>query len=562
MTKSKTSIKIIGGIILIFLINVMSSYIYKRFDITQDQRYTLNEASKNTVTSFNAPVIVDVFLAGELPAEFKRLQIETRQLLEEFQELNPNIIVNFINPRDENPNLDQVEQQMIAFGLTPARVDMKQDGKISQQTVFPWAVINHQKRLAKVQLLKRQSFGVAGQNASADRINNSVQSLEYAFANGFKTVGAPPSKKIAYLLGNDQLPSKHVYDFLKTLENNYGVIPVTLDSAATRPIETLKNLMHADLTIIAKPNKRFTAHQKYILDQYIVNGGKSMWLVDAAHADMDSLQLKGKTLAWAKDLNLTDQFFQYGFRINPELVKDLYATDIMLVDDAGQANRYPWFFNPLVIPSVQHEIVTNIPPIKLEFTNTIDLLKQGMEIKKTPLLVSSPASSILGLPAPIDFSEINPNKRPDLSKFNQKHLILAALLEGRFQSAFKNRVKPFNFDQHKDQDRNGAMIVVADGDIIKNQLDKDRRPLELGLDKYTGQRYGNKEFLLNAVNYLLDDTGLIKVRNKEVKIPLLDVERLSKEKQKWQIINIIVPLVILFFFGIAYYLVRKRKYAA
>ena len=539
-------------------INYMATVAYTRIDLTQDQRYTLSEASINTVKEATESIYIDVFLEGSLPSEFKRLQLETKQLLEAFSIENKNIIVTYIDPKTLNEDLNIVTQEMQNYGMSPARVDVLDGGKTTQEIVFPWAVINHNKKTVNVPLLKN-NMG----NTSQERINNSVQHLEYAFASGFKNVTNTTIKNIAHLVGKEVIDGKYLYDFYSTLEKeyNYKITPIDIDSVNTKPLEVLKNINNFDLIIIAKPKERFTDKEKYALDQYTINGGNSLWMLDAVHAERDSIKAPDfKTLAFGLDLNLDDLFFNYGFRINPVIVKDMYAADIVLTDGNGQLNKYPWFYNPLVLPQTKHEIVNNINGVKFEFANQIEIVKQGIQLKKTPLLQSSPLSATKGAPSIISFNEIDISKKPDLKRFNKQYLNLAVLIEGDFTSNYKNRVKPIPYNQHKDEKSPGKIIVISDGDIIKNQLEKGK-PLPLGFDKWTGRTYGNKEFLLNCVNYLLDDTGIMKVRNKEVKIPLLDVEKIAKEEEKWQLINIGLPLLFLTIFGLGYTFYRKKKYA-
>ena len=546
--------KVFIALIVIIAINYIANTFYSRLDITKDKRYTLSEASKNTITSTDEPIYIDVFLTGEMPSEFKRLKEETKQLLEEFSEVNNNLIISYVNPKEENPDIAVLTREMENYGMPAIQVDVKENGKTSQEVLFPWAVINHNKKVEKVSLIKTNATN------SIDRINNSVQHLEYAFANAFKNLTTPKSKKIGYLLGNNELESKYTFDFLNTLKNNYHVIPFDLDSINITPLKTLINLEKLDLIIAAKPQKAFSDKQKYALDQYTINGGKSLWLIDAVHAEMDSLSQRGESLVLGRDLNLNDFFFQYGCRINPVLVKDMYSSNIVLVDNNNQQNQYPWLYNPVVIPKTKHPIVNNITPVRFEFANTIDLIKQGINIKKTPLLQSSEYSATVGMPKIVSLNEINQSKEPNLKQFTKQNLTLAALLEGNFTSVFKNRVKPFEYSKHQDEHKTSKMIVISDGDLIKNQLRKGK-PLPLGYDKKTGQTFGNKEFLLNSVNYLLDDTGLMNVRNKEVKIPFLDVERIADEKLKWQLINILFPLLLLGLFGISFTYFRKQKYS-
>jgi len=549
-------IKALLALVVTIAINYISSVVYSRLDITKDKRYTLSEATKNTIATTEEPIYIDVFLTGEMPSEFKRLQTEVKVLLEEFSEVNENLIISYVNPLEENPDEATVISEMQKFGMTPMQVDVKENGTTSQKTIFPWAVINHNKKVEKVSLVKTDS------NNPIDRVNNSVQQLEYGFASAFKKVTGKKNKKIGLLLGNDELESKYVYDFLSSLENSYHIIPFDLDSVNTKPVKALKNLGQLDLVIAAKPKKAFTDKQKYALDQYTVNGGKSLWLIDNVHAELDSISQRGETLALGRDLNLTDMFFQYGFRVNPVLVKDAYSANIRTLDNNNQPNQAPWFYNPVVISKIKHPIVNNINPVRFEFANTITIVKQGINIKKTPLLQSSQHSTTVGMPKIISANEIKQFQKEEIREtLTKKNLTLAALLEGNFTSAYKNRIKPFDYDNHKDENNTSKMIVIADGDVIKNQLSKGK-PLPLWFDRNNPQqKFGNKEFLLNAVNYLLDDTGLMEVRNKEVKIPFLDVARIAKEKGKWQKINILLPLVLLGVFGFLFNYFRKRKYS-
>lgn len=533
------------------IVHLLSNVFYSRIDTTQDGRYTLSDASKKVINTIDAPIYIDVFLTGNMPSEFKRLQDETNYLLEEFSAINNHIIVNYINPKAENEDLNVLISEMEKFEMPALRVATKENGKTAQEVIFPWAVVNYKQKVAKVSLLKTNT------NNASERINNSVQHLEYAFANAIKNLSTVQPKKIGILLGNKPLESKYVYDFLNTLSEHYQIVPFALNNVSKTPKETTKNLQQLDVLICAKPQKPFTDSEKYALDQYMVRGGKSVWLIDAVHAEMDSLSQHGKTLAIGKDLNLNDLFFQYGFRVNPVLVKDTYAADMMLLDAQQQPTKTPWVYSPLAIAKNTHPISTNISPVKFEFANTIDLVKQGIHIKKTPLLQTSSKTAIVGMPAIINLNEAS--NTVNLSQYTHQNSILAALLEGSFTSAFKNRVKPFKIDNHSDQDTAGKLVIIADGDVIKNQLDRGK-PMALGYDKWTQQTHGNKEFLENVIDYLADDSGLIYVRNKKVNIPFLNFTRVAAEKKYWQLITIALPLGLLFLFGIGFTIIRKKKY--
>jgi gliding-associated putative ABC transporter substrate-binding component GldG len=335
----------------------------------------------------------------------------------------------------------------------------------------------------------------------------------------------------------------------------------------TNPVKTAKELKKYDLIIIAKPTQAFSDSEKQVLDQYVVHGGKSIWLLDHVSMEMDSLMTTGENLAFPRDLNVNDLFFKYGIRIKPDLVKDLLATPIALATgdqgNATQYTQYPWLFSPMVYPVLAKEneklnpIISNLDAIKFEFTNPIELLKN--DIKKTVLLQSSPYSKAVGTPLPINLSMVE--ERPEQKEFsNQGNVPLAVLLEGKFNSVYQNRITPFKDPEYSAIGKNTAMIVVSDGDIIKNQMDKNGAPLELGYDKWTNYMYANKEFLLNCINYLLDDNGLINIRNKEVHVPILDKEKVYANYTTTQIITVGVPMLLLLVFGIAFTYIRKSKY--
>ena len=313
------------------------------------------------------------------------------------------------------------------------------------------------------------------------------------------------------------------------------------------------------MIINAKPTQAFSEKEKYVLDQFIMNGGKSLWLLESVAMEIDSLMNpQGKSIALMQDLRLGDALFSYGARVNPVIVNDLYSAPLVLARGEGseaQLTPYPWFYSSLTKSKSNHPIVKNIESVKFDFSNQIDTLKNN--IKKTILLTSSDKSKLEGIPKEITLDIIK--QKPDINSYNQGDQSLAVLLEGNFKSAYKARIKPFKLDDHNDQSADNKMIVVADGDIIKNKTRRGQ-PLELGFDPYMGLKYGNKEFLLNAVNYLLDDSGLIEIRSKEIEIPFLNIEKVVATRTQWQVICILVPLLFLGVFGFLFSFLRKKKY--
>lgn len=589
----KNLLTIIG---ILVVINIISHFFFKRIDLTADQRYTLSETSLNIIKEVKEPLYVNVFLEGNFPGEFKKLQTETRQLLEEYKAYNSNIIFQFYDPLEESVN-DEEKKQLIFdlfkingqiaskedlaeikksidgitdvndalqksfFGnqMLPIEVTVNDKGKQSQQTVLPWAIAIYQGKVVKIPLLKNMMGA-----STAEKVVSSVQHLEYAFANAFNTISKARQKRIAILKGNSELEDSQIADFLKSVRENYFIGPFTLDSVATNPQNTINELKKYDMAIIAKPTEAFTDEEKQVLDQFVINGGKTMWLIDQVTMEMDSLYTEtGSNLAYPRDLNLNDMFFKYGIRIKPDLIKDLQASPIALATgkqgSATQYTQFPWLYSPAIFPEIKNPIVSNLDIIKFEFANPIELLKN--DIKKTVLLTSSKYSKAVGTPIEVSLDMVGEQPNPKEFAQNTGYIPTAVLLEGKFNSVYQNRVLPFEDKTFSATGKSAKMIVISDGDVVKNQLDKNYQPLELGYDKWTNKMYANKEFMMNCVNYLLDDNGLINIRSKEVDLPLLDQEKVYENYTQSQIITVGLPIVILSLFGIAFTFLRKRKYS-
>ncbi|MFD2564851.1 gliding motility-associated ABC transporter substrate-binding protein GldG [Aquimarina rubra] len=543
--------------IAVILVNLGGSNFYNRFDLTADHRFTLSKATKNLLKEAEVPISIDVLLEGNFPSEFRRLQGETKQILEEFNAINPSIQYVFTNPIEEEEFRKETLEELQRLGLTPMEVSVRESGKTEIETVVPWAIMNYQNRSIKVALVKN-TIGAT----TEERVNNSIQQLEYVFADALKKLIHPKKHKIAVLKGNGQLPDVKIADFIKTLQEYYFVGAFTLDSVATNPEKTLQDLQKFDLVINAKPTEPFSEKEKYVLDQFVMSGGKSLWLLESVAMEIDSLftpQSKGSAIAFMQDLRLGDALFSYGVRINPVLVNDLYSAPLMLASGQGndtQFTPHPWFYASLTKSTSDHPIVKNIESVKFEFSNQIDTLKNNLS--KTILLSSSERSKLEGIPIEIRLDNII-GQKPDIKSYTDGHHNLAVLLEGKFKSAYKDRVKPLKLDTPQDISKATKMVVIADGDVIKNGIRKGR-PIALGYDPYLNLQYGNKEFLLNTVNYLLDDSGLMEARGKEINIAFLDIEKVTENRTFWQVLNIIIPLLILGLFGVAFSFIRKRKY--
>ena len=558
-TVTKNRLKSVGiTLFLILVINTIGSFFFYRLDLTKDKRYTLSSTSLHIIEQVKNPLYIKVYMQGELPSEFKRLQLETRQMLEEFQGYNSNIVFEFIDPlEDEATSMDNIKE-LYRKGLTPINISVDDKGKQSQAMVFPWAIAVYDNKEVNIPLLKN----IMGASTT-DKIIGSVQHLEYSIADALNKITNDKKKKIAIIKGNGELHEAYIAKFLLQTKESYHIGPFTLDSVAKQPLNTLTELIKYDLAIIAKPTEAFSENEKQVLDQYIVNGGKTIWLIDQVVAEMDSLYSPtGSALAFPRDLNLNDFFFKYGVRIYPDLVKDEQGSPIKLATgEQGSATQYQefnWKFAPQIYSQSNHPIVKNLGGIKFDFANAIDTLKNG--IKKTVLLQSSPYSKRMGTPTEINLNSVNEETTP-ADYLNKGNIPLAVLLEGKFHSMFENRILAFDQNNFQAKGKPSKMIVISDGDIIKNQLDKNGMPVELGYDQRSGNLYDNKDLLMNCVNYILDDTGLINIRSKDLDLPLLDKEKVYENYTNIQLLTIGLPIAILGVFGFLFSFLRKRKYS-
>ena len=546
----------IFGIVL--TLHLLGSFFFYRFDLTKDKRYTLSTTSLNLLKEVKNPLSIKVYMQGDLPAEFKRLQQETKQILEEFQAYNSNIVFEFVDPMENQEESMDLIKDLYRKGLTPINITVDDKGKQSQALVFPWAIATYDNKEVSIPLLKNQMGA-----STTQKVIGSVQHLEYSFSDAFNKITKAKQKKVAIIKGNGELKEAFIAKFLLQVRDSYFIAPFTLDSVAKNPEGSLQALKEYDLAVIAKPSEAFSESEKQVLDQYLMNGGKTIWLVDQVVAEIDSLyNPSGASLAYPRDLNINDLFFKYGIRINPDIVKDEQGSPIQLASgEPGSATRFQqfnWKYAPLVTPISTHPIVKNLGGIKFDFANSIDTLKNS--IKKTVLLQSSTYSKRVGTPTAINLSMVSEITSP-ADYPNTGGIPLAVLLEGSFHSAFENRIKAFEQTNFQSTSKPTKMIVISDGDILRNQLDKNQLPVELGYDQRSGNLYDNKDFLMNSVNYLLDDSGLINIRSKDLDLPLLDKEKVYANYTYIQVLTIGLPILILGVFGLLFTYFRKRNYA-
>lgn len=536
---NKIGLKVVIAFLVLLAINFIAEKWHTRWDLTQDKRYTLSETTRRTLLKINSPIVVDVLLKGNIPTEFKKLQTETLQLLEEYTAFNSNIVFNFVNPLEGEENVEKTLQELIDFGLNPLQISQNEAGKSSVEYIFPWAIVNNGEKSEKVALFVNK-LGATDQ----ERVQNSVQRLEYNLTDALNKLTLNKRKKIAMLKSNGTLDDIYMADFLRFIQGYYRIAPFSLDSVSSNAEKTLNDLKNFDLLIVAKPTEPFSDPQKQVIDQFIMNGGRVLWLIDNVSIGIEDLyNPTGSTVAMPINLNLTDMFFQYGFRVNYTIVNDLYSTQIMIATGEGSQTRYmpiPWVYNPMILSSNNHLINNHLDVIRLQFANGVDTLKNG--VKKTVLLSSSPFSKADGTPREVSL-KIDV-KKLDKNAYKSGNIPVSVLLEGEFTSVYKNRIRPIELKSNEETSKPTKMIIVADGDIIKNDI-SDNIPLELGFDKWTNTFYDNKAFLQNALNYLLDDTDFLALRNKKVQLAFLDREKVAENQKNWKVKSFVYPLFFL-----------------
>ncbi len=558
--KQQTIFVLVASIIFVVLLNISGSYFFKRLDLTSEKRYTLSAATIELLKSLQDVAYFKIYLEGDdLDANYKYLRSQTREMLDEFRVFaGDNVQYEFINPSAAPDQKDRYEVYTLLSkkGLMPTTLSQNEKDAVTQKILFPGAIVTYREREAPVQLLKAQ-LGYAEEV----NINNSVQDLEYEISNAIRKLSIANKPRIAVLAGHGEAPEIRIRDFMKSLGEYYEV---TLNKIN----ENFRGLQNKDALIIAKPDSAFSEKDKFVIDQFIMHGGKVLWMIDPIYADMDSLRDKPVMYGIPLELNLEDQLFKYGVRLNTGLVMDVQAAPIpMITGTVGSQNQrslLPWYFFPLSFPVTNHPIVNNLNAVKFDFVSSIDTVR-ARDVKKTVLLSSSKYSRVVNAPVRISLEILR--KEPEEKQYNKSFLPLAVLLEGSFGSVFKNRIPPViahdSAIDFRDKSPMTKMIVIGDGDVCLNQVQKNTdNAYPLGYDRFSGQTFGNKNFLLNCMNYLLDNSGLISVRSRELKLRLLDKQEIERKKNNIQAANMSLPVLIVILSGIIQYFIRKKKYAS
>lgn len=559
------------AIVLIILVNIIASFIFTRFDLTAEKRYTLSKATKQILKKLDDVVFFKVYLEGDLPPGFRRLSNETREMLNEFRAYSDNIQYEFVDP-SSNPNTKErndAYRLLVERGLQPTDLRTTKKGQSSQLIIFPGTIVTFKGREVPAQLLMTQ----LGQDPNKV-LNNSIQALEYNLASAIQKLTTTIKPRIAFIEGQGELSQSETFDFQNTLSEYYNVERIKINHKVNSLALRMKtDSVHDQLInkfqaiIIAKPTKPFDEKDKFLIDQFIMRGGKVLWVIDPVFASMDSLAKYSSTMGIVNETNLTDQLYNYGVRLNNNLVLDLNANQIVIktgqVGNQPQLDYFPFYYFPLLVPYQKNPIVNGLNLIKTEFVSSLDTVPVP-GVKSTYLLSTSPYSRIVNAPAYIDLEILK--KEPDPAMYNRGRQPVAVLLEGVFTSAYLFRIPPEleqNVDLgYRNKSNPTKMIVIADGDVVKNQFEVSQGyPLPLGYDQWTRQTFGNKDFVMNAINYLCDDSGLITVRSRELKLRMLDSAKVTSNRLFWQLLNILLPVVLVLVFGLIKFRIRKICYA-
>jgi ABC-2 type transport system permease protein len=564
-------------LIVLLAINLLSAFVHTRIDLTKEKRYTLTKASRNLLAGLDDDVQIDVFLKGEFPAGFRKLAKSTEEFLQLLKDRNGSKIhYRFISPEENIPGTNaNYGDSLVNMGAVPINLTVQKKAGESSNIIFPVAVMHYKGQQSLINLYP----GVSGR-ISQEEINSAEALMEYQFAKGLDKITKTKKTGIAYSVGNGEPTNWRSYDLRQALTKDYQFGTLNLQREAAIP-------QAVDVLMIVKPTVTFTEEEKFKIDQFVMRGGKLLCFIDNLIAEQDSLAFKPETIAFDRNLNLTDLFFRYGLRINTDLIMDLQCDMIpFVVGGTAESPQYEflhWNYYPLFSPANNQSLSKNLGYVASRFANSIDTIKVP-DVIKTPLLVSSPNSRVISTPALISLNE---NKDvPEDDKFKQNAIPVAMMLEGKFTSLYKNRATKVQIDslaamggQFSPVSADNKMIVVADGDMVLNDIipggaNNEPIPLPMGWNKYTYGEYqkqsdygklfipvANREFLLNCMEFLVNDPAISQTRNKDIVLRLLDAKKVTEKKSFWQFINIGLPILLVILAGFFYQQVRKRKYA-
>ncbi len=561
--------ELVAGVSIVLLLLFLAGRVRLRADLTSEGRYTLKETTRQLVADLDDKVYVKVYLAGDLPADLRRLGDATRELLDEMRVYGPDkLAYSFIDP-SADPDA-KVRQEVYATleqeGLQYSSIRIREKDGYSEKIVFPGALVTYKGRTVAAQLLRTQL-----RTPDADMVNRSINNLEFELGSAIRQLIRKERPRIAFLEGHGELEPIQVRDVATLLGEHYDVSRLRIDGRLDALSDRLEGARYRnnrwDMLIVAKPDSAFPDKDLYIIDQFIMNGGKVLWLLDAMNANLDSLRRNQYSMATAMDLGLDQLLFAYGVRINNDLLLDRNCAPIEIFTtpygNQRKLERFPWYFEPVLVPQGSHPIVNNIDPVLTRFVSSMDTIGTD-SVHKTILLTTSPYNRLLRNPVRIALNIVEQRALLDRAA---PPAPVAVLLEGPFRSAFAGRLAQRFLQegdpQYREQGRRTSQLVISDGDVIENRVDPAKGMYYmLGYDRYANTKiYGNRELLLNAVNYLLDDRSLISLRSRAITLRQLDPVRSAKERTLWQVVNLVVPGLTVVLAGLVFHLLRKRRYA-
>jgi gliding-associated putative ABC transporter substrate-binding component GldG len=543
--------------IALFL-NILGSAFFTHFDFTEDRRFTLTRPTRELLRQLDDVVYVDVLLEGEFPAGFKRLQRSVKEMLSEFRMHSGYIEYKFTDPGvGTAKDINARRTELAKDGISPTNLTIKSSEGREEKLIYPYAKIIYKGRTAVVDLLDEDARG----RDPEEQLNTSISELEYKFANAMHKLQLGAKEIIGFTVGHGELNELERKSLVGSLRSYYEVGTFNLDSATFIPQEV-------KVLVVAKPRRPFSDRDLFLIDQYVMNGGKIIWLIDALNVELDSMRNSGGYVAVDYPLNLNDLLFRYGARVNPDLVLDWQSSRIpMVIDQKGTQELFKWYYHPIVIPQSDHPAVKNLDGINLYFPSSIDTIKTRTPVKKTVLLTSSERSKVQPNVTRLSF-EILRYGDELVSAFNKKNIPVAVMLEGTFPSYFENRLTAemeAGLEQVKQPFKPVSvptrMAVVSDGDIARNLVSMTGQVMPLGFNQFERFQFSNKDFMLNLVEYLRDDQGIIEARGREVRLRLLDSQKAGEQELLWQLVNIVAPLLLLVAFGLLYNWRRKRRFA-
>jgi len=546
--------------LLTILLVALSFFFFFRIDLTSDKRYSISPQTKELMRNTNEKLSITLYLDGELNPGFQRLKKSTVELIEELDVFaRKGIEFETINPSEAATNEERQKKhsELTVLGMTPTAIyERDKEGKAIQKVVFPWVKITYKNKTVLVNLLKNLR-GVSGE----ENLNISIENLEFELTDGIRRAMKTEVSKIAFIEGHGELNEAETYSISKSLSRYFQIDRGIKgnDASILSPYKAI---------IIARPTTPLSEKDKFIIDQYIMQGGNVLWLIDGVRIARENLSKNGLSPAMELDVNLSDQLFKYGVRINANILQDVQCAQIPInIAPAGSNPQFepsPWFFAPLLLTSYQHPITKNLTEVRSEFASSLEIVGENKETRSALLLATSDNTHAILTPATVDLAAM-PNPH-DKSYFNQAYLPVAVLVEGKFRSNFENRLAPEDIsgiNQILSISKPAKQIFIADADIIRNETNgvaSDSTTLPLGFDRYMNQQFGNRDFIQNAVLYLADDPRWLELRSRSLKLRLLNKRLVADEKLFWQIFNVATPIILLIIAGIAYQTIRKRRY--